>query len=72
MITDESKNHILVASRGNFYVFPVFSEDGKILKPEEILACFQYILNSKDPEPEFPLGNYLVLFYVCSLYDSRL
>ena len=46
----------MVLSRGNFYVFPVFGEDGKILKPEEILGCFNHILNSKDKEPEFPLG----------------
>jgi len=63
LVTDETKNHVLVASRGNFYVFPVFTEDGKILRPEEILACFQYILNSKDPEPEFPLGNPFKKFF---------
>ena len=45
-----------MVSRGNFYVFPVFDADGKILKPEEILACMQHILNSNDPEPEFSLG----------------
>lgn len=56
LVTSENKNHILVISKGNYYVFPVLDSDGKILKPEEILECFQHILNSNDPTPEFPVG----------------
>lgn len=28
LVTDDSKNHILVIHRGNFYTFPVLNNDG--------------------------------------------
>ena len=56
LVTDESKKHILIVHRGNFYSFPVLDDDGKIIDPEEIYACIQHILNSNAKEPEFPLG----------------
>jgi carnitine O-palmitoyltransferase 2 len=34
----------------------VLDKHGKILKPEEVLGCFQHILNSNDGQPEFPVG----------------
>ncbi|RMZ94593.1 carnitine O-palmitoyltransferase mitochondrial, partial [Brachionus plicatilis] len=55
LLTDSSKNHMLVLHKGNFYTFPVFDDQNNIYKPEEIYAFFSHILNSGD-RAEFPLG----------------
>lgn len=54
--TDNSKNHILIIHKGNFYTFPVLKENGLIVDPQEIYAYIKYILDSDDKEAEYPIG----------------
>nr|QFF91503.1 carnitine O-palmitoyltransferase [Potamotrygon motoro] len=56
LFTNKSGKHLLVMRNGHFYIFDVIDQDGRITKPSEILAHFQYILSDSSPPPEFPLG----------------
>ncbi|XP_072129927.1 carnitine O-palmitoyltransferase 2, mitochondrial isoform X4 [Mobula birostris] len=56
LLTNNSGKHLLVMRNGHFYIFDVIDQDGRITKPSEILAHFQYILSDSSPPPEFPLG----------------
>lgn len=56
LFTDESKRHVVIIHRGHFFTFPLFDQEGNILKPEEVLACVKYILNLNLKEAELPLG----------------
>lgn len=56
LVSDSTKNHVLVVHKGNFFTFPVLNADGSIVKPEEMYACIRHILDSNVKENEFPLG----------------
>lgn len=56
MVSDESKNHILIAHKGSFFTFPVLQEDGSIKRPEEMYTFIKHILDTNTTENEFALG----------------
>jgi len=56
LVTDDTKNHIVVIHRGNFYTFPVLNNDGSVVQPEELYACIRHILDSNPKEAELSLG----------------
>jgi carnitine O-palmitoyltransferase 2 len=56
LVTDESKKHILILYRGNFFKFNVLDNNNNILPPSEIYACILHILNSHTKVAEHSIG----------------
>lgn len=48
--------HICVQSKGHFYVFDVFDDNGDILPANVLLGNMQHILNDNVEENEYPIG----------------
>lgn len=53
---DPSAKHVLVQSKGHFYIFDVFDEAGNILPKSNIMSKIDYILKDKTPVNEYPIG----------------
>nr|XP_006634964.2 PREDICTED: carnitine O-palmitoyltransferase 2, mitochondrial isoform X1 [Lepisosteus oculatus] len=56
LFTDETQRHLLVMRKGHLYVFDVLDRNGHLVRPAEIQAHLQFILDDPAPPPAFPLG----------------
>jgi len=53
---DPTARHTLVVRNGNFYVFDVLDESGRVLPPPRLLAALQHIAADAAPPARHPLG----------------
>lgn len=56
LLTHEESRHVVVMRKGNMYAFDVIDRDGNLLKPAEIQAHLEHILNDLTPATDFPVG----------------
>ena len=56
LVTDETKKHILILYKGNFFTFDVLDKNNNILPPSEIYACILHILNSNSKTADQSIG----------------